>query len=81
MERHSWPEYILFDYNFIKSYDDNRLNRKTNNINKLEDIGTDIIYITKEDKCIIFQCKNYINTIRIEDLSGLFFSGLSLHFL
>jgi len=26
------PEYILFDYRFIKSYNDHRLQRKTNNI-------------------------------------------------
>ena len=42
------PEYLLFDYGFIKSYNDHRLERKTNrsstmqgyarNINKLEDI-------------------------------------------
>ena len=29
------PEYILFDYNFIDSYEDSRLSRKSNNINKL----------------------------------------------
>jgi len=67
------PEYVLFDYGFIKSYDDHRLQRKTNNINKLEDIGTDIIYINNNDECIIVQCKDYINSIRIEDLSGFFF--------
>ena len=51
------PEYLLFDYGFmgyahnvaqvapVKSYNYHRLNRKTNNINKLEDIGSDIIYI------------------------------------
>jgi superfamily II DNA or RNA helicase len=67
------PEQILFDFGFIKSYNDNRLKRKTNNINKLEDIGTDIIYITKDDKCIIVQCKNYSNSIIINDLAGFFF--------
>uniref|UniRef100_A0A6C0EHT5 Helicase ATP-binding domain-containing protein n=1 Tax=viral metagenome TaxID=1070528 RepID=A0A6C0EHT5_9ZZZZ len=67
------PEQILFDFGFIKSYNDNRLKRKTNNINKLEDIGTDIIYITKEDKCIIVQCKNYSNSVIINDLAGFFF--------
>ena len=59
------PEYLLFDYGFIKYYNDHRLQRKTNNINKLEDIGTDIIYITKYDKCIIVQCKNYSNSIQL----------------
>jgi len=67
------PEYVLFDYGFIKSYDDNRLQRKTQSINPLEDIGTDIIYIDKKDNCIIVQCKNYTNNIKIEDLSGFFF--------
>jgi len=64
------PEYILFDYGFIKSYNDHRLQRKTNNINKLKDIGTDIIYINNNDECIIVQCKNYAKPIKIEDLSG-----------
>jgi superfamily II DNA or RNA helicase len=67
------PEYILFDYGFIKSYNDHRLQRKTNNINKLEDIGSDIIYINQNDECIIVQCKNYTKSIKIEDLSGFFF--------
>jgi len=67
------PEYLLFDYGFIKSYNDNRLNRKTNNINKLEDIGSDIIYINQNDECIIVQCKNYNKSIKIDDLSGFFF--------
>jgi predicted helicase len=69
------PEYLLFDYGFIKSYDDHRLQRKTNNINKLEDIGSDIIYINHNDECIIVQCKNYAlrKSIKIEDLSGFFF--------
>jgi len=67
------PEYVLFDYGFIKSYNDHRLNRKTDNINKLEDVGTDIIYINQKNECIIVQCKNYTNSIRIEDLSGFFF--------
>ena len=67
------PEYLLFDYGFIKSYNDHRLQRKTNNINKLEDIGSDIIYINQNDECIIVQCKNYNKPIKIEDLSGFFF--------
>ena len=67
------PEYILFDYGFIKSYEDNRLLRKTNHINKLEDIGTDIIYIDNNDQCVIVQCKDYTRSIKIDDLSGFFF--------
>ena len=67
------PEDILFTYSFINSLHDVRLNRKTNNINKLEDIGTDIIYINNNDECIIVQCKNYSKPIKIEDLSGFFF--------
>ena len=64
------PEYLLFDYGFIKSYNDHRLLRKTNNINKLEDIDTDIVYINKNNECIIVQCKNYTKSIKIDDLSG-----------
>ena len=63
----------MFDYGFIKSYNDHRLQRKTNNINKLEDIGTDIIYINQNDECIIVQCKDYTKPIKIDDLSGFFF--------
>jgi predicted helicase len=71
------PDYVLFDYQFINSYNDKRLLRKTNSINKLQDIGTDIIYIIDNEECtpIVVQCKNYSenNTIRIDDLSGFFF--------
>ena len=67
------PEYLLYDYGFIKSYNDHRLQRKTNNINKLEDIGSDIIYINQNNECIIVQCKNYNKPIKIDDLSGFFF--------
>ena len=68
------PEYVLFDYNFIDSYEDSRLRRKLDNINKLQDIGTDIIYIDVDDKCVIAQCKNYTtNPVSIQDLAGFFF--------
>ena len=68
------PEDILFTYGFINSIHDTRLNRKTNNINKLEDIGTDIIYINQNDECIIVQCKNYESkNICVKDLSGFSF--------
>jgi superfamily II DNA or RNA helicase len=67
------PEYILLHYEFITSSTDSRLNRKTNNINKLEDIGSDIIYINQENECVIVQCKNYsTNSVKIEDLGGFF---------
>jgi predicted helicase len=69
------PEYVLFDYNFIESYNDKRLTRISNNINKLQDSGTDIIYINQEERCIIVQCKNYSKTnyIRIDNLSGFYY--------
>ena len=54
------PEDILFTYDFINSLNDTRLNRKTDKVNKLEDIGSDIVYINNSDECIIVQCKNYI---------------------
>ena len=59
------PEDILYTYAFINSIHDVRLNRKTNNINKLEDIGTDIIYINQNDECIIVQCKNFNKPIKL----------------
>jgi len=69
------PEDILYTYGFINSLHDTRLNRKTDKINKLEDIGTDIIYINRDDECIIVQCKNYAedNSITVKDLAGFFF--------
>ena len=72
------PVYVLFDYGFINSYNEHRLNRKTNNINKLEDIGTDIIYINNNDECVIVQCKNYTYNIKIDDLAG-FWCIMSKH--
>ncbi len=64
------PDYILYEYGFINNYDEIR-NERRNNI--IQDIGTDIIYMTKDNKCVIVQCKNYSNTIRVEDLSGFLF--------
>jgi superfamily II DNA or RNA helicase len=65
------PEYVLFDYNFISNYLENRLKKHEN---PLQDIGTDIIYIDNDDKCIIVQCKNYTtNYITIQNLAGFFF--------
>ena len=64
------PDYILYDYGFINSYDEIRNERKNNT---LLDVGTDILYITKDNKCVIVQCKNYSNNIRVEDLAGFFF--------
>ena len=65
-------EYVLFDYKFINSYTLHRLNIK-NGCNPLQDIGTDILYITNDDECIIVQCKNYTNSIKIEDLAGFYY--------
>lgn len=67
------PEYILLDYGFIKSINDSRLLRKTDEINKLEDIGSDIIYINNDNQCIIVQCKNYTKNVRIKDIAGFSF--------
>ena len=69
-------EYFIVENNVvdneknIKQNDEIRNERKNNT---LLDIGTDILYITKDNKCVIVQCKNYSNNIRVEDLSGFFF--------
>ena len=71
------PEYVLFDYGFITDYNQHRKNIK-NNENPLQDIGTDILYINQEDECVIVQCKNYTNSIKIEDLAGFYYI-MNLH--
>ena len=45
------PEYVLFDYGFINDYVEYRKKVK-NNENPLQDIGTNILYLNQEDKCV-----------------------------
>ncbi len=58
------PEYILFEEKIIIDYDIYSLYRN--------DIGIDIL-AKKDDNYIYVQCKNYTNTICIEDLAGYLF--------
>ena len=66
------PDYVLFDYGFINDYNQHRMNIK-NNENPLQDIGTDILYLNQEKECVIVQCKNYSNSVRIDDLAGFYY--------
>lgn len=58
------PEKILFSEAIIKDYNDY--------LDKKNDIGIDILAL-KDDKYTYIQCKNYENTICIQDLAGYFF--------
>ncbi len=67
------PEQVLFDANLITDYNKHRLARKNKNkdkINSLQDIGIDIIKINNDDEIIFVQCKNYKNTLMVNDLGG-----------
>ena len=72
------PEQVLFDADLITDYNKHRLQRKYKNvnsdpndpINSLKDIGIDIIQIDKDGHIIIVQCKNYTNSLTIENLGG-----------
>ena len=65
------PEYLLIESNIIGSHNQNRIIRKENLENSLQDTGIDIIQVDKDDKCSIIQCKNgYKNGITMNDLSG-----------
>ncbi len=70
------PEQVLFDVNLINDYNKHRLKRKNkiigtlDPINGLKDIGIDIIRINLNKKIVFVQCKNYTNTIMVNDLGG-----------
>ena len=62
------PEKILYDAGFANDLNKYRLKRKNKII---PDTGIDILQI-KNGKYIMVQCKNYTNTIRVDDLAGFF---------
>ena len=72
------PEQVLFDAGLMTDYNKHRLERKNKNvnidpndpINSLKDIGIDIIQIDIDGHIIFVQCKNYSNSLTIEDLAG-----------
>ena len=65
------PETILINNGIIGSHNENRIKRKENVINPLQDTGIDIIFLEDETKCAIVQCKNgYMKGITMENLAG-----------
>ena len=65
------PEDIMCDVGLIGHWNDYRLQRKANRINKLPDVGCDIFMIDTENHNHLIQCKYYSsNSVKIEDLSG-----------
>jgi len=67
------PEKILINCGIIGSHNDQRLNRKDNIENPLQDTGIDIIQIDSlnDNICSLIQCKNgYENGITLKDLAG-----------
>ena len=68
------PEKILYDAGFANDLNKYRLERKNRII---PDTGIDILQI-KNDKYIMVQCKNYTNTIKVDDLAG-FFMMIAVH--
>jgi len=65
------PEDVMCDVGLIGNWNDYRLQRKSNRINKLPDVGCDIFMIDNNNCNYLIQCKYYsINSVKIEDLSG-----------
>src|SRR5665647_56309 len=68
---HHTPETILIDSGIIGSHNDQRLKRKDNKENPLQDTGIDIIQIEENELCSLVQCKNgYKRGVTMKDLSG-----------
>jgi predicted helicase len=63
------PEQILFEARLITNYNKHRLARKNDEykINRLKDVGIDIIQITTTGNIVFVQCKNYSLTLRVFD--------------
>ena len=65
------PEEVMCDVGLIGNWNDCRLQRKSNRINKLPDVGCDIFMIDTENRNYLIQCKYYSsNSVKIEDLAG-----------
>ena len=67
------PETLLINSGIIGSHNENRLRRKENKENPLQDTGIDIIKVDDDIKNVIsfVQCKNgYKNGITYHDLAG-----------
>jgi superfamily II DNA or RNA helicase len=84
------PEQVLYEADIITDYNKHRLARKNNNkINPLQDIGIDILVEYSDTKVsgvesdssntnfIFVQCKNYTNTVCVNDLGGFFMMMLN----
>ena len=65
------PDKFLFNNGLIKSSTEIA---KYNENKKSPEVGIDILYTNNNEDCIIVQCKNYTNTIYIDDLSGFYAS-------
>jgi superfamily II DNA or RNA helicase len=74
------PDSILYECNFIENYDEYKKDRDLVK-NSLHDIGIDIIQKNLEtNEYTYVQCKNYEESICINDLAGYFYvMSLSIH--
>ena len=65
------PEEVMCDVGLIGHWNEYRLQRKANRLNKLPDVGCDIFMIDNDSRYLI-QCKYYAetNSVKIEDLAG-----------
>ena len=65
------PETLLIKAGIIGSHNENRLKRKENKENPLQDTGVDIIQVENENICSFVQCKNgYKSGVTYDDLAG-----------
>ncbi len=66
------PEDVMCDVGLIGNWNEYRLQRKSNRINKLPDVGCDIFMIDTENHNHLIQCKYYSmkNSVKIDDLAG-----------
>jgi len=66
------PEDVMCDVGLIGNWNEYRLQRKSNRINKLPDVGCDIFMIDTENHNHLIQCKYYSmnKSVKIEDLAG-----------
>ena len=65
------PEEHLINAGIIGDWNQHRINRKLNRINKVPDLGCDILYLDNDGEYKIIQCKFYnSNSIGIDCLAG-----------